>query len=90
MNTFTAHAVFSMTQKMRARLTVGGERSLVRRGRRGRLVLPVQCGGRGAWERGRGGGLRAGERADGRLVVQRERRQRRRQLQRRRNLGRGI
>lgn len=51
-------------------------------------MLPVEsCGGR-AGERRRGGGLGAGEGADGRLVVERKRRQRGRQLQRRRNLGR--
>lgn len=68
------------------RLTVGGERSLVRRGRRWRLVLPIECSGGWAWEGRRGGRLRAGERADGRLVIQRKRWQSRWHLQRGGNL----
>lgn len=64
----------------------------MRRGRRWSLVLPVECGGGGAWERRRGGSLWTGEWADRRLVIQWKRWQRRRQLQRRRNLerARGI
>lgn len=64
-------------------LTVCGQRPLVGGGGRRRLVIAVERGGGGARQRRRGGGLGTGERADGRLVVERQGRQRRGQLHRR-------
>lgn len=49
-------------------------------------MLPIKSSGRGTWQRRWGGSLGAGEGADGRLVVQRKRWQRRWQFQRRRDL----
>lgn len=64
-------------------LTVGRHRTLVGQTMWWRrFVLPIERGGGRAWEGGRGGRLRAGERTDGWLVVQRKRQQ----LQRRGDL----
>lgn len=53
-------------------------------------MLPIKSSRRGTWQRRWGGSLGAGEGADGRLVVQRKRWQRRWQFQRRRDLQRVV